>query len=114
MNHAQTCFRGDDFRDLDRSLKAHIMANLFKQEAQFMVAWRILLPVTGIAVAIIAAMFLQPSNEHAWIGAKTRRVIVVPNQELDRWYRTLLDADVDVQREPRIFQRPENIPNEDA
>jgi hypothetical protein len=43
-----------------------------------------------------------PSNAHAWIGAKTRRVIVVPKDDIDHWYRALLDAGAYVRLEPRI------------
>jgi hypothetical protein len=35
------------------------MANFFKREAKFMMAWLILLPVITIAIGILAVMFLH-------------------------------------------------------
>jgi hypothetical protein len=42
-----------------------------------------------------------PSNELAWIGAMRRRVIVVPQDQLDATFMTLKQAAVDVRLEPR-------------
>jgi hypothetical protein len=44
-----------------------------------------------------------PSNAHAWIGAKRRKVIVVPEMQLDDWFRKLKDAGIDVRLEPRYL-----------
>jgi hypothetical protein len=46
-----------------------MMANFFKREAQFMMAWQILLPVIAITIGIITVMFLQTHKGPARVAS---------------------------------------------
>jgi hypothetical protein len=71
---------GGAARPSTRSLKAHMMANFFKREAQFMMTWQILLPVIAITIGIITVMFLQihkgPARVASTPAAKSLKVPV--------------------------------------